>query len=362
VKRVLLVGAGHAHAVLLAALAQAPLYGARLTLVSPHARQIYSAMLPGAIAGHYAREEAEFDVARLAERACAEFMPTTLERLDAARRVALLGDGRELAFDYCSLNAGSKPNDSLPGARAHAMPVKPFERLVERLRFVSHVAIIGAGAAGAELAMALRYRGVEATLYSAGNGLPAALGERIERALRRRRVDYRPGMRADALEPGPTVISGRARQEFDLVLLATEAVPLAWLASSGLALDARGFVRVDQALCSVSHPHVFALGDCAALPEPKSGVHAVRHGRLLERNLRHLVAGEPLERYEPRARALLLLTCGARYAIAARGGWSAEGRWAWWWKNWIDRRWLAELAGRKKGAVVDGAPTSEKAG
>ena len=58
-KRVLLAGAGHAHAVLLDALAQGPLYGARITLVSPYARQLYSAMLPGVIAGHYQREEAK---------------------------------------------------------------------------------------------------------------------------------------------------------------------------------------------------------------------------------------------------------------------------------------------------------------
>jgi len=55
VKHVLLLGAGHAHAWLLAALAEEPRHGARLTLVSPYPRQIYSAMLPGVIAGHYSR-------------------------------------------------------------------------------------------------------------------------------------------------------------------------------------------------------------------------------------------------------------------------------------------------------------------
>jgi len=58
-------------------------------------------------------------------------------------------------------------------------------------------------------------------------------------------------------------------------------------------------------------------------------------------------------RYEPDPRALLLLSCGARYAIAARGTWSAEGRWAWWWKNWIDRRWLKRIRGELSGSVKD---------
>src|SRR5947207_2133385 len=93
------------------------------------------------------------------------------------------------------------------------------------------------------------------------------LAERIERALRARRVDYRPGMRVDALEPGPVVVAGRSRQQFDVVLWAAGAAPLAWLAKSGLGLDEGGFVRIDPGLRSVSHPEVFAVGDCAALGE-----------------------------------------------------------------------------------------------
>jgi pyridine nucleotide-disulfide oxidoreductase family protein len=355
VKRVLLVGAGHAHAFLLASLIEAPLYGARLTLVSPYARQIYSAMLPGVIAGHYRREEAEFDVAALAARAYAEFVPGRVQALDAARRAVTLDDGREIGYDLLSLNAGSMPQDRVPGAREHALSVKPFERLVDELRPGSHIAIAGGGAAGAELAMALRYRGSEVTLYSEHSAFAPPLARRVERALRRRRVDYRPGMRVDALEAGPVVIAGRAQQQFDLVLWATAAAALPWLATSGLAADEHGFVRVDATLRSVSHPEVFALGDCASLADAKSGVYAVRHGELLARNLPSLIAGGPLEPYEPDARALLLLTCGARYAIAARGGWTGEGRWVWWWKNWIDRRWLARLRRQKKSAVKDGA-------
>jgi selenide,water dikinase len=92
---------------------------------------------------------------------------------------------------------------------------------------------------------------------------------------------------------------------------------------------------------------VFALGDCATLadppPHPKSGVYAVRHGEALIENLRRLVAGEPLEAYTPQKKALALITCGARYAIAERGAWSAQGRTIWWWKNRIDRRWIRSL-------------------
>jgi len=347
VRRVLLAGAGHAHAVLLDSLAQAPLYGARITLVSPHARQLYSAMLPGVIAGHYQREEAEFDVAAMAERAFAEFVPGSVVRMDATRRVALLADGRQIQYDIASLNVGSRTDDSTPGANEWTLPLKPYERLVERLRDDAHIAIAGGGAAGAELAMALRYRGAVVTLYSAESPFPPWLAQRVERVLRRRGVDYRPGMRADAVEPGPVIIAGQAHQQFDMILWAAGPAPFGWLERAGLARDEQGFLRVDATLRSVSHPEVFATGDCAATGEAKSGLHAVRQGEVLAHNLRALVKGTPLVPYEPRPHGLQLLTCGARYAIAARGAWSAQGRWVWWWKNWIDRRWIARLRGEK---------------
>jgi selenide,water dikinase len=45
-------------------------------------------------------------------------------------------------------------------------------------------------------------------------------------------------------------------------------------------------------------------------------------------------------RYVPQRRALALLSCGARYAIADWGGATWEGAWVWRWKDRIDRRWV----------------------
>ena len=338
-KRILLIGAGHAHAVVLRSLAENALYGARITLVAPYPRQIYSAMLPGVIAGHYAQREAIIDVARLAERAYVEFVRGAVEEFDAARRSVTLRDGKQIGFDLASLNVGSRVDSSVPGSTHHALAVKPFERFIDLLKIPDRVAVAGAGAAGAELAMALRYAGAAVTLYSEQSGYPPALEQRVTSALRRAGVDFRPGMPVTAVENGPTVIAGSARQSFDLLIWATGAAPWPWLRGSGLALDEKGFVRVKETLRSVSHPEIFAAGDCAAL-DPKSGVYSVRQGAVLVENLRHLVRNEGLEAYQPNPRALLLLSCGARYAIAQRGEWTAQGSWVWHWKDWIDRRWV----------------------
>ena len=351
-RRLLLVGAGHAHLALLASLKEQPLLGLRITLVAPLVRQIYSAMLPGLIAGHYRRDEAEIDVALLAQRAHAEFVQGAVARFDAEQRAVVLHDGAELPYDLASFNVGSRIDATISGA-GYATPVKPFESLLERLQsgLFKRIAVAGGGVGGAEIALALRHQGAAVTLYSEQPMSPPQLAARAERVLRAAGVDFRPGMPASAIEPGPVVIAGAPRQEFDLVLLATGAAPLPWLKSSGLERDTRGFVLVHETLQSTSHPEVFAAGDCASLRGadlPKSGVYAVRQGETLAQTFRNLAQGQPPVAYRPQRRALLLMSCGARRAIAQWGGRTAQGGWVWRWKNRIDRRWLRRLAGEKR--------------
>ena len=347
-KRLVLAGAGHAHLVVLRELAKAPLYGARITLVTPYPKQLYSGMLPGLIAGHYRRDEVEIDVARLAERAYVEFVSGRIEGLHPDRRRLTLGDGAELAYDTVSLNVGSQVDRSIPGSKHHALAVKPFEAFVSELASAKayRIAIAGAGAAGAELAMALRYRGAVVTLYSDKPAMPRALQTRATRALRRMGVDFRQGMAVSEIVYGPMIVAGKSRQAFDLVLLATGAAAPPWLRASGLACDARGFLLVNDALQSLSRPEVFAAGDCASLHGkniPKSGVYAVRQGETLARSFRNLVIDQPIEAFRPQRRALLLLSCGRGSAIAEWGGWAFHSRLLWWWKNRIDRRWVASF-------------------
>ena len=337
-KRILLLGAGHAHLVVLRSLAQKPLYGARITLITPHAKQVYSGMLPGILAGHYRRSDAEIEVAALAERGYVEFEQGLVERLDLKRRLVLTKEGKSYGYDVASLNVGSQIARSFPGAEL-AIAVKPYDEFLARLRIAERVAVVGAGVAGAEIAMALRYRGAQVTLYSE----KPVLSPRVRRQLRKRKVDYRPGMPVTAIEPGFVVVSATARQDFELALLATGAMAMPWLRSCGLATDEHGFALVRPTLQSVSHPEIFAVGDCATLreaPHPKSGVYAVRHGESLVDNLRRIVSDAAPEAYVPQDKALALITCGARYAIAERGDWGAQGISLWWWKDRIDRRWV----------------------
>jgi len=343
VKRILLIGAGHAHLAILRALKKEPLASARLALVAPRGAQLYSGMLPGLIAGHYRREEAEIDVARLAASVSAEFIPGEVVKLDPAQKLAKLADGGELEFDQVSINVGALPERAIPGAH-FALAVKPHEAFYDKLRNakLNRVAIAGAGLSGAEIAMALRHRGAAVTLYSEQAELwpPPLLP-----ALRRAGVDVRPGMAVEAIERGPVVLVGASTQEFDLVLLATPAAPQPWLRSSGLPCDERGFLLVDDMLRSVANPDVFAAGDCATFsqPLPRSGVYSLRQGEALVTTFKNMARGEAPVAYRAQRHALVLVSCGRRYALAHRAGWSAQGRWVWWWKNHLDRKWVRSL-------------------
>jgi selenide,water dikinase len=337
----------------LRALAERPLGEARVTLVAPAARHTYSGMLPGVVAGHYRLEEAQIDLARLAVRAGVELIPERLRALDAATRTAICESGRRVGFDVASLNLGSVPSDAgVPGAAQHAAAAKPIEPFLERWeaarRSARRIAVVGAGAAGVEMAMAIRHRLPETAvaLYSDRPMFSGSLALRIGRALERSGVQLLDGIAVRALEPGPVVVSAGAWSRYDFVLWTAGAAPLPWLRGSGLAADGAGFVLVDRTLRSVSHPAIFAVGDCATLrdaPHPRSGVYAVRHGAVLAENLFRTLRKEEPVRYEPQKNSLILLSCGAKYAIASRGGWSAEGAWAWRWKDRIDRRWIARF-------------------
>ena len=90
---------------------------------------------------------------------------------------------------------------------------------------------------------------------------------------------------------------------------------------------------------------MFAAGDVASrvdAPHAKSGVYAVRAGPVLADNLFRALAGAPVLSYRPQRRSLYLLATGPKSAIVSWGGFSAGGRWAWRWKDWIDRRFMRQ--------------------
>lgn len=363
-KRVLLLGAGHAQLAVLADLMRQRLPGGEVLLVTPQAQLLYSGMVPGLIAGRYTAGDCTIDVGALAKAAGVPLRIGRAVALDAQAREVTLADGERIGYDLLSLNTGPvQDRERIPGAREHALFVRPIEAFVElwqRTRALAAerplaLVVVGNGAAGVELALAAR-AGLGArhslTLVCDGALLPAyppAVGERAQAALRRANVQLLPG-RCTAVEARHVVV-GSMRVVCDVPVVATGSDAPAWLAGSGLALDDAGFVRVGATLQSASHANVLAAGDLTArddAPHPRSGVYAVRAGPVLAANLRALVGGGTLQPYRPQRRSLNLLSLGDGRALASWGGWSAQGWMMGWWKEAIDRgyvrRWRDQVS------------------
>jgi NADH dehydrogenase len=123
--------------------------------------------------------------------------------------------------------------------------------------------------------------------------IPQRLGEYAARQLAGRGVDIRVGTTLVSLDvEAATLSDGDRIPTATLVWTAgVKANPL--LGELGLPLDERGRVRVDETLCVEGSDDIWALGDCARVPnlaaadpDPPTSQHALRQARRLARNLR----------------------------------------------------------------------------
>jgi len=363
-KRLVLLGGGHAHVNVLTDLAGQPLAGWDVHLVSPYRRQIYSGMLPGWIAGHYPIDACAIKLDVLAANVAVAFHETSGLGLDLKRGALRCADGSGLRFDVLSIDTGPMPDlQGLPGSVAHALPVRPIERFIAAWpRLVDCIlgqcrrfdlVILGAGAAGVELAFAIQRRAATdgwshlfVTLVGADDlplaGVPLSSKRQTARLLAQRGIRWLGARRATHVEEHLISFETGEPLSFDACLVSTGAAAPAWPAADGLATDEQGFIRVGPTLQSLSHPNIFAAGDVAAYADarPKSGVYAVRAGPVLAENLRAYCEGGHLRLWTPQARALYLISTGDRHALATWGGWSWSGRWVWRWKDHIDRQFM----------------------
>lgn len=367
-KRLVLLGGGHAHLRVLAELARWPLRGWEVLLLTPDAQQVYSGMLPGWIAGHYTLAQCSIDLQSLARAADARLVLDAATGLDLPGRVVQARLHERIDFDVLSIDVGSAPpTDLFIGAGSHAVAVRPvpqfaaaWEGLVQRVHGSCRpfsVAVLGAGAGGVELALALRHRSlregwshVSVHLLGADAvplpGAPPAAWQAVVRLLRQRCIQWHGESRATAVHADHVELAGGKSVPADACWIVTGAVAPKWLADSALATDDDGFVRVTPTLQSISHPQVFAAGDAASHHEnlPRSGVYAVRSGAVLARNLHACCTGEPLRAWRPQSRALYLLSTGDRRALAIWGNAVGQGAWVWYWKDWIDRRFIRKYS------------------
>lgn len=379
IKKLILLGAGHAHVHVLAQLAQNRPADLDVTLVSPYPFQTYSGMTPGLVAGHYTAEDCQIPLEPLAKAAGAKWVQARCSGIDAAeQRVRLSPTARstsqsdilppDLPYHQLSIDTGAvidreRLDADMPGASAHALIVRPIEvfatlwpKVLELARNQPvSIAVVGAGAAGLELLFAaeqcLRTQGVAGASFTlitggaevASNYTPG-VRRRVLRQLKRRGITVLREA-CVGVAKGRILLGSGAHLACDVPLLAIGTHAPAWLQGSGLALSEAGHVLVNAFQQSPSHANVFAAGDVSTRedrPHPKSGVYAVRAGPPLSHNLLAHHEDLALKPHHPPANTLNLLSCGTGHAIVSYGPLHAEGAWAWRWKDKIDRAFVAK--------------------
>jgi len=375
-QHLVLAGGGHAHVHVLKALAMRPEPALRLTVVSPHSYATYSGMVPGVLAGQYRLRAAQIDVRALAARAGATFVADRVVRIDPRQRMLHLHERPPLGYDLLALDIGSQPSAANRVAEsAPAAMVKPIEVAAAAIEAAlaapappqgRQVIVVGAGAGGCEIAFALAAR-----VRAAGKG-EVTVCDRADRPLVTRHLRTSNAVRrafethgirflaqvvvvrVDAF--GVRLADGRVLPA-SLVVWATGAAGPELVARSGLPVDERGFLRVNDDLRCMEFPEIFAAGDCATLESypdlPKAGVYAVRQGPILVTNLRAVVRDRRTRPFRPQRDFLALLNTGDGRAILSRGALAFRNRIAWRLKDYIDRRFVSiyerpSLADREK--------------
>lgn len=264
-----------------------------------------------------------------------------VEAIDLAGRTVEVSHGDErhphtLPFDHLVIGLGAVTNFfGLPGLEERAICMKSlgdaialrnhiidnlehadFECSPEVRRPLLNFVVAGGGFAGVETIAGLNDLVREAVdcyphldesmlrvvLVHPGEVILPELGPQLgkytQEKLRQRGVEIRTNTRvASVSDDGCVVLSDGERIESNTLVWTAGTSPNPLLASLPCAKD-RGRLLVDATLQVKGYPGVWALGDCAVIPDPKTGApypptaqHAMRQGKVLAHNIRAAVHG-----------------------------------------------------------------------
>ena len=355
-RRLVMAGVGPAQLLLLEGLAAGRVKASDPLLISAAPTWAFDAMLPGWLAGRHDEMAMSLDLRRVAERAGCRYVEGGITRIDTANRRIELADGQKETWETLSLSRNSIPCDTrMPGAAEFALPIHPMARARDILPAIERaqqsfeqremrIAVIGASGLGFETACALRARlnreGKSATIMLVEGEAhllpdwPPGARALAARVLRRLNIASALGARVTDLSRRGLRLNSGAIIPADVVIWTIGTAPLPALTDSGLTLDERGFVQVDETLRSVSHPDVFVAGE------------SVDTGPALTDNVAAFcgaAAAPKFRRYQPPSRPRALLDCSDGSALLGYGSIARDGHLAMRLKERLDRRFMSRV-------------------
>lgn len=420
-QRLVLVGGGHGHVQVIKALNRLSRPASvHVTLIDPQESASYSGMVPGCVSKLYTPEQTLIHLRPLAEWASIDYMKRSVVDVDPEKRKIYLNNNDSddddttacVEYDAVSFDIGSATRglDETPGAAEYTIPTRPISDLVKRIADEeevlktklengswrkedgAHVVVVGGGAAGIELSLAMRARWsylfanedgrgssstLKVTLLDSGDELlpneTLPCRQALRKVLSDRNIDVQHQAQVQEITKDEVTLENGQKIPYSHIVWATGANrhPLSdKLRERGIAVSDRGWIRVGPTLQSVSHPEIFAAGDCCTIEgladnkpsPPKAGVYAVRAGPILIENLTGYLAGksqDALTQYNPQSDFLKLLMAGDGTALGFRFGLPLFGKWVWLLKDNIDVMFM-DLFQAKNLPVLNESKTGDK--
>lgn len=215
----------------------------------------------------------------------------TVVGIDPTDRSIETDDGRRLRYGALLLATGAEPRrlsvegGGLPHVR-YLRSLDDSRSILSAINEDSKVAIVGAGFIGLEVAASLRHRDLEVAVIAPeeiplANVIGPALGRMVRDLHEDHGVVFHREGTVSEIHPDHILLDGGEKIPADLVVVGIGVTPRSDLAErAGLIVD--NGVRVDSQL-RTTDPHIWAAGDLARYPHPKSGAVRIEHWVLAQR-------------------------------------------------------------------------------
>ena len=194
----------------------------------------------------------------------------------APNKTVKVSDGTELKAKHVILASGSVPR-TIPGFEPDGKYVMTSDEVLALEKLPASAVVIGGGAIGCEFASMMADLGTQVTILEA---LPKILPgcdkdvtAVVLKSFKKRGIEVRTGVAVTGHKPGKsgtTVTFGEGEQiTVDAVVVSVGRRPLSdnlLLEGTGVEVDERGFVKVDENLRTAAEG-VYAVGDLVATPQ-----------------------------------------------------------------------------------------------
>jgi NADH dehydrogenase len=349
--RVVVVGAGFAG---MAAVRELHKSGAEVTLVDRHIYSTFQPLLYQVATGGLNPGDIAYPVRNFVHRHGARFRRGVVTTIDTEARELIIDGGTRMGYDYLLLASGVTTNHfGVPGAAQHSMALYTRgeaillrDRLMASLEQLAArdgtgdltVVVVGGGTTGVETAGALaelRNAGVKAAfpeidpsrvnvvLVEQGPELLAPYPPRLRHytlaQLRKRGVEVLLNTAVLAVTPDTVTLGDHTTLRADLTIWAAGVIASTSVRDWGLPQGRGGRILVDDHLQVAGFPEIFAAGDLALIsgaPLPQQAQPAIQTGTHAGRQIRHLLAGEPTQRFCYRDKGTMA-TIGRNAAVVA---------------------------------------------